>query len=86
MAKTKRKFSYMIMPLWSQRISFLQEDVSLDECFVSNVLLEYLRSLYKQKQPVDSYFLELVVQTLCDAGQMGKLQQLVTYRVGFLEL
>ncbi|PAV92025.1 hypothetical protein WR25_22692 isoform A [Diploscapter pachys] len=59
----------------------LTEDVSLDECFVSNVLLEYLRSLYKQKQPVDSYFLELVVQTLCDAGQMGKLQQLVTYRV-----
>ncbi|CAB3397516.1 unnamed protein product [Caenorhabditis bovis] len=59
----------------------LRDDVSLNMSYVANVMLQYLRSLYDNNVPVEAYFIELVVETLAEAGEMSKLHQIVTYRV-----
>uniref|UniRef100_A0A1I7T5H7 Mic1 domain-containing protein n=1 Tax=Caenorhabditis tropicalis TaxID=1561998 RepID=A0A1I7T5H7_9PELO len=59
----------------------LREDVSLPESYVANIMLQYLRSLFDAEIPPEAYLIEMVVETLAEAGEMSKLQQIVTYRV-----
>ncbi|EGT55393.1 hypothetical protein CAEBREN_32288 [Caenorhabditis brenneri] len=58
-----------------------QEDLSLPESYVANVMLQYLRSLFDAEITPEAYLIEMVVETLAEAGEMSKLQQIVTYRV-----
>ncbi|EGT44148.1 hypothetical protein CAEBREN_24099 [Caenorhabditis brenneri] len=59
----------------------LREDLSLPESYVANVMLQYLRSLFDAEITPEAYLIEMVVETLAEAGEMSKLQQIVTYRV-----
>ncbi|KAF1754295.1 hypothetical protein GCK72_020855 [Caenorhabditis remanei] len=59
----------------------LREDASLPESYVANIMLQYLRSLFDASITPEAYLIEMVVETLAEAGEMSKLQQIVTYRV-----
>lgn len=59
----------------------LREEVSLPESYVANIMLQYLRSLFDAEITPEAYLIEMVVETLAEAGEMSKLQQIVTYRV-----
>ncbi|PIC24812.1 hypothetical protein B9Z55_017988 [Caenorhabditis nigoni] len=59
----------------------LREDTSLPESYVANIMLQYLRSLFDASLSPEAYLIEMVVETLAEAGEMSKLQQIVTYRV-----
>lgn len=59
----------------------LREDVSLPESYVANIMIQYLRSLFDAEIAPEAYLIEMVVETLAEAGEMAKLQQIVTYRV-----
>ncbi|CAI4223344.1 unnamed protein product [Auanema sp. JU1783] len=59
----------------------LKDDLSEDSKYVGDIMLQYLNALHKAETVVDDYFLELLVQTLADAGELTTLHQLVTYRV-----
>lgn len=59
----------------------LREDLTLPESYVANVMLQYLRSLFDADITPEAYLIEMVVETLAEAGEMSKLQQIVTYRV-----
>lgn len=58
----------------------LREDLSLPESYVANIMLQYLRSLFDSEMQPEAYLIEMVVETLAEAGEMAKLQQIVTYR------
>ncbi|VDP41824.1 unnamed protein product [Heligmosomoides polygyrus] len=57
------------------------EDSANDYKYVADIMLQYLRSLHRFSVPIEAYFLELVVESLALSGEMGKLHQLVTYKV-----
>ncbi|WKY03341.1 hypothetical protein Q1695_004800 [Nippostrongylus brasiliensis] len=57
------------------------EDSSIDPRYAADVMLQFLRSLHRYCIPIEAYLLELVVESLAKSGEMGKLHQLVTYKV-----
>ncbi|CAD6192909.1 unnamed protein product [Caenorhabditis auriculariae] len=59
----------------------MRDDPNLHSPYVANTMLQYLRALRDNSVVVEAYFIEMVVQTLAEAGEMRKLHQLVTYRV-----
>lgn len=44
-------------------------------------MLQYLRCLHDADITPEAYLIEMLVETLAEAGEMSKLQQIVTYRV-----